>query len=109
MGLVGLMSRGTGALARLAAGLSGVGGSARLLHGYIRRLDVDSSAHVSILFPFNPNEIARGRLGRVPPPPDSLKASPLGPELRKLIAVLKAAMGGKAQNRLKVVTRESAS
>ncbi len=105
---------------------------------YILLLDVDSSGYVSVLFPFNPHEIAPGRQGRVPPPPDSLKVSPpfgteylkifafrekpegfekwmngsfspLGPELRQLIAMLKAAKGSKAQNRLKVVTRESAS
>jgi hypothetical protein len=101
-------------------------------------LDVDTTGYVSVLFPFGAGEtVPRGK-AVVPPSPDTLKVgAPYGteylklfafrekpagierwmkagfpasdPQLEQLLKMLREARGGKAQDRLKVVTRESGS
>jgi hypothetical protein len=101
-------------------------------------LDVDASGHVSVLYPFNEAELAARRTLRVPSLPDELRVSPpFGTEylrlfafakrpagierwlkasfpasdakLRELVDWLRAAGGSRATDKLKVVTRESAT
>jgi hypothetical protein len=101
-------------------------------------IDVDTSGHVSVLLPYNEAEMAPQHKLRVPPEPDALRVSPpygteylkvfafrqkpagldkwmkesfdaTDPKLGKLVEWLRGIKGGRASDRLKVVTLESGS
>jgi hypothetical protein len=101
-------------------------------------MDVDTSGHVSVLYPFSAAELGVLRRLRVPPAPDTLRVSaPFGTEYLKVVAFakkpagietwmkasfdaneaalgrlldwLRATSGSRATARLKVVTLESGS
>jgi hypothetical protein len=101
-------------------------------------IDVDTSGHVSVLFPFSEAELGAQRKVRVPPEPDALRVSPpygteylkvfafaqkpagvdkwlkesfdaTDPKLGRLVDWLQSMKGSRASDRLKVVTLESGS